>query len=298
MTAASSQAAGHAEMEELAAGFALDALEPEEEGVFLQHFSTCSRCQAAVEDFQAVAGDLALLAASVEDMPVPPALVELFAAQPRGLPADPFVPAQGSPSTSQAWTARHGRHSASGARPIDNPRRGTPLSRRQRWLLGAGALGLGVLLSAGAVDLAVRALNSQRSGERTTAQRALDAIASPEATLGRLVPAAADASGSGGPHGAAVLADGHAWLVVEGLPALSPGQRYVAWHIDAASQPTAVADFHVAYAGATSVDLGKAPTGATGATGTTYAVTVEAMGPLLPSRPSGQFALQPAPAGS
>jgi anti-sigma-K factor RskA len=49
----------HAEYEELAAGYVLGALEPDDEHVFQQHLSGCPVCEATVRELEAVVGELA-----------------------------------------------------------------------------------------------------------------------------------------------------------------------------------------------------------------------------------------------
>lgn len=52
----------HEEWDELAAGFALDALEADEELAFTEHLATCERCLANVDDHQLVAAQLGAIA--------------------------------------------------------------------------------------------------------------------------------------------------------------------------------------------------------------------------------------------
>ena len=56
----------HSEYEELAAGYVLGALEPDDEHVFQQHLSGCPVCEANVRELEAVAGELAYAAPPVE----------------------------------------------------------------------------------------------------------------------------------------------------------------------------------------------------------------------------------------
>ena len=49
----------HSEYEELAAGYVLGALEPDDEHVFQQHLSGCPVCEANVRELEAVVGELA-----------------------------------------------------------------------------------------------------------------------------------------------------------------------------------------------------------------------------------------------
>ena len=56
----------HSEFEELAAGYVLGALEPDDEHAFQQHLSGCPVCEANVRELEAVAGELAYTVPPVE----------------------------------------------------------------------------------------------------------------------------------------------------------------------------------------------------------------------------------------
>lgn len=56
----------HAELEQLAAGYVLGALEPDDEQAFARHLSGCQLCQAEVDQLEGVVGDLAYAVDQVE----------------------------------------------------------------------------------------------------------------------------------------------------------------------------------------------------------------------------------------
>jgi anti-sigma-K factor RskA len=56
----------HSEYEELAAGYVLGALEPDDEHLFQQHLDGCSLCEANVRELEAVVGELAYAVPPVE----------------------------------------------------------------------------------------------------------------------------------------------------------------------------------------------------------------------------------------
>ena len=56
----------HSEYEELAAGYVLGALEPDDEHLFQQHLGGCSVCEANVRELEAVVGELAYAVPPVE----------------------------------------------------------------------------------------------------------------------------------------------------------------------------------------------------------------------------------------
>ena len=49
----------HSEFEELAAGYVLGALEPDDEHDFRRHLDGCAICEASVRELEAVVGELA-----------------------------------------------------------------------------------------------------------------------------------------------------------------------------------------------------------------------------------------------
>jgi anti-sigma-K factor RskA len=56
----------HAELEQLAAGYVLGALEPDDEQAFSRHLGDCQLCQAEVGELESVVGDLAYAVPQVE----------------------------------------------------------------------------------------------------------------------------------------------------------------------------------------------------------------------------------------
>jgi anti-sigma-K factor RskA len=56
----------HSEYEQLAAGYVLGALEPDDEHVFQRHLDGCAECEANVRDLEEVAGTLAYAAPPVD----------------------------------------------------------------------------------------------------------------------------------------------------------------------------------------------------------------------------------------
>ena len=56
----------HSEFEELAAGYVLGALEPDDEHDFRRHLDGCATCEANVRELEAVVGELAYAAPSVD----------------------------------------------------------------------------------------------------------------------------------------------------------------------------------------------------------------------------------------
>jgi hypothetical protein len=86
--------AGHDPFEELAAGYALNALEPADEQLFLRHAWECPDCMQALADYREVAMALADTAPPAEPSPqladriMAAALADLDAGRPPAAPAD------------------------------------------------------------------------------------------------------------------------------------------------------------------------------------------------------------------
>ncbi len=269
----------HAEFEELAAGYALDALEPEEEDRFLAHLPGCGRCGVALTQHLAVAAQLAWAVDPVPALPLPPALAVIAATSPRTFPEDPFHP-QGLPTTSRVLRRPAVRRGSGRERPTLFPG-----ARRGRVLAAAGALGVAALLTVVSLD-AVSRNGGIATVQADSSEQALLAVNDPAAAVGRLVAVGQSA------HGTAVVSQGHAWLVLDGLAPSGPGKRYVAWEITGFDTMRAAAAFVVEDQGVTAVDLGPVPPSAVAST--RYAVTLEEPGASLPSSPSKQQVLNPA----
>ncbi|RBY81211.1 anti-sigma factor [Blastococcus sp. TF02-09] len=118
---------GHDEgFEELAVGWALHALEPEDADAFLPHLSGCPRCREIVDQTTEVMGDLATAAPAVE---LPPGLGERLRAEVARTPQD--VPAERPEQAAAPAPARPAPAAASPAVPSRVPA-GVPVPRR-RW---------------------------------------------------------------------------------------------------------------------------------------------------------------------
>ncbi len=63
--------ADHNDWDELAAGYALNALTPDEEATFVAHLETCDRCQSSVDDHAFVAAQLGAIAVPEEPVETP-----------------------------------------------------------------------------------------------------------------------------------------------------------------------------------------------------------------------------------
>jgi hypothetical protein len=256
----------HQEFEELAAGHALDALEPDDEQRFLNHLGDCPRCRAALDDFRAVAAQLAYAPPPVE----PPArlhaaiLAGIGSGVPAARPAGP------------AGTRRPGRRARLSAGPAAGPSR--------RWA-GAVALAAALAVLAGSVTWAVNAENRADRLAAAARDRAavLAAVSGPDARVVRL-------SGPGA-SGAAVVSAGRLYLLAGGLPVNDRTRvTYVLWAGPSIDRVAGVVAFDVTGPGAdgggdgvTVIEAGPVPAGL--GADAVFAVSREP-GRTIPARPS------------
>ncbi|HEX4015650.1 MAG TPA: anti-sigma factor [Frankiaceae bacterium] len=217
----------HTEYEALAAGYALHALEPEDEQQLSVHLLTCSACARLVADTAALGSAFTGLLGPEEP---PPGLRERIlaaaAAEPRRtdvevVPAEPVT----RPARSEAVTP-----------PVVIARPGRPRRRvRERFLVGAlaAAIGVGVAVP---VTLAASNHGASSTTNDALAQALLQANAH-EVTL----------KGTTGTSLAkAVLSDQGVYLLADGLPVNDRSRSvYVLWAANAAGQRQPVATFDV-----------------------------------------------------
>ncbi|HEU0132372.1 MAG TPA: anti-sigma factor [Mycobacteriales bacterium] len=204
---------GHGQWEELAAGHALNALEPEEEHAFLDHLRGCDRCRRDLAALREVAGEMAWAAEPAE----PPAalgrrIMEAAAAE---RPA-PFAPAA--------------------PRALRQRRVWQPTVRPAMLATAAAvvaALGLATW------NLALRADNAAKRDALGRRTAALSCLAAPETRKFEL-------RSPNEPRGAACLAGDRAYLVVDRMePNDAARSVYVLWWQDAKAAMHPVERFDV-----------------------------------------------------
>lgn len=213
----------HAHYEALAAGYALHALEPEDEQHLSVHLLTCLSCARLV-------ADTALLGAAFADLlesePPPPGLRDRIlaaaAAEPRpspeSLPAPPAVSMPAGPP-------------AVAAAPAKPPGRRWQL--RERILVGALAAAIGVGV---AVPVTLAASHHGSAGTSALAQALLQPNAQ-EVTL---------KGATGAVLARAVMWDKGMYLLANGLPVNDRSRSiYVLWAANAQGQRRAIGTFDV-----------------------------------------------------
>jgi hypothetical protein len=216
----------HEDFEGLAAGYALHALEPEDEQRLAAHLLTCQDCARTVADAAAVGAAFADLAT---DDVVPSAglrdrILAAAAAEPRERIVSQRVPVDvATPSVSPGPAARRER--------VVRARR---FQVRSRILVGAMAaiIGVGVAVP---VTLSVSGGSSKDGVSPALAA----ALMRPGA---RLVTLTGDSRTSAGAE--AVVSDGSVVLVADRLPENNrSNSTYVLWMAGATGDPVAVATF-------------------------------------------------------
>jgi anti-sigma-K factor RskA len=193
----------HSEYEQLAAGYVLGALEPDDEHVFQRHLGGCSECEANVRDLEAVVGTLAYA-------------------------APPVDPPETLWASIQREVRREARPEPRRAQPPPQPR---PV-RPRRW-----ASPLVARLAAAAAIVAVAALSvwnlnlrDENAGYRdrvTALEQAARLLNEPNTDKVTLKGSAAQAQAT------VLAAEGQdrGVLVVENLPPLQRGKVYELWGI-------------------------------------------------------------------
>ena len=224
----------HARYEELAAGMALHALEPEDEQDFLAHLSGCALCERALGEHEAVLTELAYAPDSVEP---PPSLLEGIRAgvrasgRPVSFPGD--QPRTASPSQAPMTEAVQEPASLDAARHRRERRTG----RAASWLGAAAAAALVVSLGVWGTEL-----REQRDDQaRLSAQLAstLERLGDPSTETVRLQ------SDSGAVVAVALVSEDRAELVLDGLPVNDQDAEYVLWGEAPDGSVRAVAAFEV-----------------------------------------------------
>jgi hypothetical protein len=245
----------HQVYEELAAGHALDALEPEDEELFLRHAATCSRCE---RDLVVHLDTAAALAEGVDGGDLPAASWERLRAAVVAESGERVFAGEGSEVVSLA-------------------------SRRRppRALLAAAAAVAVLVVGVGA---ATTVLRPDRAPALTAAQQ-VDAAAR---GLGEGPGASARLAGRTQAQAVALPRADHVSLVVDGLPANPAGSSYVLWAIGPGGNPAPVGRFDVRDDG---VQVVRALPYEGGTTARAFAITQE-QGKVAPPKPHGDVVVQ------
>lgn len=218
----------HARYEELVAGYALAALEPEDEQVLLAHLPACAACE---RELAAYTETLASLSASADDPAPPPALWEAIRREVEATSPGAFGSAGPTPSPVPAQAEQPAPVDLSAARARREER--SRLRRPATWASVAAAL----VLVVGGFSVVQGLRGDSRADQLAAAVRAV------ETGPARTVPLK-DAEGRVTAV-AVVQADGMS-LIVDGLARNDTADSvYVLWGQRGAGAAQAVATFDV-----------------------------------------------------
>ncbi|KGH44558.1 anti-sigma factor [Modestobacter caceresii] len=256
----------HRRWEELAVGWALHALEPEDEDLFAAHLAGCDRCADTVAETAEV------MAAMSSDLPPAEpsdalrdrlrAAVEETEQLPQAAPPErrreqsPAAPARpaGRPAPWEAGTG------STSARELHLPLPTHVADPRPAWRrvlpTALVAAAVAAVLALGAWNVALTSARDEAVAAAAEQARMLDALLEPgQATIAPL-------SQEGGEDVATVVArDGRLQVVADGLPVNDPGDdTYVVWGLPDGS-PVAIGTFDVVTSEMDLRTVGSAQTG-------------------------------------
>ena len=234
----------HEAFEQLAAGYALDALEPEDEQLFVRHLAACARCERDLTVHRETAAQLAWAAvpSAPERGQVPD---ELFGRIRAAVLAESGEQAfAGSGTRPRRGSVRLDPAAGAGRRPAGpGPRAATrrpggPSSRQPPRGVALIAAAASLVLALGVVGVVVEPL---RDSGADRGQQVAQALASVDD--GRRVPLVDDA---GREAAVAVVSGGTVSLVVHGLPSNAREDSvYVLWSLPRGGAPRALDAFDV-----------------------------------------------------
>lgn len=211
----------HAAWDELAAGYAVNALEPEDEQAFAAHLRGCDRCRETLASLQAVTGNLAYAVEPAE----PPADLKASILAAAGAER-PAVFSSAPPALARAPRQRRN----AGGRVWQ------PTFRLATLASAAAVL---AVLSLGVWNLTLRGDGNAKELALQRRTEALRCLAAPEAQKFQL-------SSAGGQRAATCLAGGNAYVVVDRLDRNDAATSvYVLWWMDKSEGLHPVAGFDV-----------------------------------------------------
>jgi hypothetical protein len=262
---------GHTEFDELAAGYAVHALDPAEELRFLRHAGQCDRCQRALDDYAGVAAAMADLAPAAEPSPQ---LAERIMAMATGdLAADnqraAAPPVAADPVAAGPATAGD----RAGERP---PARVLPFRRRSRLVTVAAAAAAAVVIAGGVWG----GLAATRGSGPVPVADCVQAHQCTEVVL--------TASATHRTAAKVIVRDGVVYMEPAAMTANPTDEIYVLWQITGARIPLPVGSFDIRAGAHGPVRIGglAAPYRSTWA----FAVSLE-HGRIIPPKPSNPIAL-------
>jgi Anti-sigma-K factor rskA len=237
---------GHGEWDALAVGWAMSALDPEDEAIFLPHLAVCDRCTELVAETTLTVGDIGF---SVPDEAPPPELKDrLMAAvrsEPRGVGAPPGW-APPPPPVPQPPVDPRRQPPAWGGPPAAAGPEVVPLAARRsrRWVpLTAAAAAAALVVGLGGWNVKLRGDASDLRG--TLAQR--DNVLSELTRPGVIRIAQLTKPDSDTPVGMVVTRADGIDVLADGLGPTGGASQYWLWALDGPDDraPTPIGGFDV-----------------------------------------------------
>lgn len=203
----------HTDFEQLAAGYVLGALEPDDENTFRRHLEGCTTCEAAVRELEGVVGALAYTATPVEPPP------SLRASIRREIAA-----------TARPRSARPAVAAPAQLRPI---RRGWTSGLVGRIAVAASII---AVIALGFWNLSLRDQNDLYQQRVAAFERAYQLLNDPAAQVVHLDQGPAAQQGA---RATALVSSpkNKGVLIVENMPALPAGRVYEVWGIPKDTEP-------------------------------------------------------------
>lgn len=279
---------------ELAAGWALHALEPDDETQFAEHLDVCSACQSAVADYSGALAELSFLSPAVEP---PPRLGDRIRTEvARDL-------ATGGVHRAERYDDDHWTVRADPVRAFpdrswpsqrrgggDGDRAGGRVGRTPRWLAAAAAVVV-LVLAAGNVGQYLRNQDAQRVADRQAAQfreeqrevarrgELVRLLAQPGVKVSHLNDPA-----TGRTVAYVLLHNNNVQVLADGLERNPSTGTYVLWMAGRDGDMRAMNRFNVASAEIDLHGIGRLPSGAGGIK--TFALSIEPGHGDMPADPS------------
>jgi hypothetical protein len=261
---------------ELAASWALHALEPDDETKFADHLAGCSDCQRAVADYAGALAEVASLSPTVDP---PASLGERIRAEVARDLESASEPNSPLPA------------------PLPEPvsladRRPAAPARTRRWLLAAAAAVVLVLGVGNVVQYQRTKAAEERADRQSVALSREQQEAARRAELLRLIgqPGArvSQLAASGKTMAYVVVHDNKVQIITDGMAPNDPSQEFVLWMVGDGGNPKAMFKFDVARSDIDLARLGQLPSVQGGIKA--FAVSIEPRQAGMPTTPTHKLA--------
>lgn len=231
----------HEEYDELAVGWALGALEPDDESRFTRHVENCERCRQTVDDAHDVSAALALaLPAEQPSAALKERLLAAVTAEPRAAEPEPEATLRRGVDSGMRGRALTSRPSSAHRAPH---RTASGWSRRRGFGVRGVALAAAVALVGGLAVWNVVLRTQQSETQSTVAAQAAVIDALDDRGVYHVAPLR---TGAGAPVGMVVVHDGAAQVMANGLALNDTSDStFVLWGLGPTASPEALGTFDV-----------------------------------------------------